>query len=133
MTHLCELLPSLWFNFRPPPHFHVLKYIKNRHCGAGRREGWGGFQIPSKRIIIIIIDFEDIPDHCFVGIPPVSGNKTLTEFSSDSFRGTEKIPEFSYESFRGLNFFSKDLTLFSYSVMMYFFVSVLFVPFRNTN
>jgi hypothetical protein len=62
-------------------HLALVLYL---HC-LGSQE-WAHFPISSKKIISRKTK-QDGTDHCFVTIPPISWNKKLTEFRSESFRG----------------------------------------------
>ncbi len=76
-----------------------------------------GFPTSSQKIISRKTK-HDGTDHCFVGIQPVSRNKKLMNFHSESFRGREKIPEFCYKSF----LLGKMFTFMSFCLVSFCFV-----------
>ena len=50
-------------------------------------------------------------DHCFVGIPPVSHNKKLSEFRSELEFGTKKYRNFVTNHSEAENFSAKFVTI----------------------
>ena len=78
MKHAAEIQPS-GDSIREPE----FPFIEQKGGLTKGREI--GFPISSKKIIPRKTEQDGI-DHCFVGIPPVSRNKKLSEFRYESFR-----------------------------------------------